>query len=794
MPVDTLPDLVDLVSRLQLLPPPQLAELTGSLAAAFPQARALAGELVRRGWLTPYQINQIFLGRAAGLVLGPYVVLERLGEGGMGTVFKARHQKLGRVVAVKLIRKERLAHPDAIRRFYREVQAAAQLEHPNIVRAYDAGEAGGAHFFVMEHVEGTDLARHVKRHGPPSVERACDYARQAALGLQHAFERGMVHRDVKPANLLLAAKGDVVKVLDMGLARLDRPETDAGASSTLTQEGVVMGTPDYIAPEQARDSHTADIRADLYSLGCTLYFLLTGRAPFPGGSLTEKLLKHQMDEPRPVEELRPETPPAVTAVVRKLMAKRPADRYQTPAEAAAALASVPVAPAPVPADAPVRVEGVAVEAPPAPRDGGETMEPATEEVVRRAAERLRRRAAEGRRRLMLYGVAGLLSLGVGVLALVLVIHFVVPPPVAPPTPVAQPPTSPVTPSADEQVKAVADELKKRNPKFDGKVTPTVENGVVVGLEFLTDEATDITPVQALAELRTLKCGGSWGKGRLSNLWPLKDMKLTSLDFAWSQVSDLSPLKDMKLTELNCNWSQVSDLSPLKDMKSLTELHCGGTPASDLSPLKRLKLTYLDLAWSQVSDLSPLRDMELTILGCWYTPVSDLSPLKNMPLKSVNCDFHPWRDTELLRSIPTLTKINEKPAADFWKEVDAQRAEFDAWCKQVAAMKADEQVKAVKAELKKRNPTFNGDVKPTIENGVVVGLAFQTDEVTDVAPVRALTELRVLECQGSTAGKGRLLNLEPLKGLKLTSLNFAPAQPRTQQPVAADRHAADEPAL
>ena len=202
----------------------------------------------------------------------------------MGEVFKARHPKLGRVVALKLIRKERLDNPAAVRRFHREVQAAAQLEHPHIVRAYDADEAGDLHYFVMEYVEGTDLARLVKRDGPLTVDRACDYVRQAALGLQHAYERGMVHRDIKPANLLLTAKGDVVKVLDMGLARLDRPEKDAGASSTLTQEGAVMGTPDYIAPEQARDSHTVDIRADLYSLGCTLYFLLAGRVPFPGGT------------------------------------------------------------------------------------------------------------------------------------------------------------------------------------------------------------------------------------------------------------------------------------------------------------------------------------------------------------------------------------------------------------------------------------------------------------------------------------------------------------------------------
>ena len=761
MPVNSPPELVDLVRRLQLLPSSHLAELTDSLQAAFPEPRALAAELVRRGWLTPYQINQIFRGRADGLILGPYVVLERLGEGGMGEVFKAQHPKLGRVVALKLIRKERLVNPAAVRRFHREVQAAAQLEHPHIVRAFDAGQAGDLHYFVMEYVEGTDLARLVKRDGPLSIERACDYARQAALGLQHAFERGLVHRDIKPANLLLTAKSDVVKVLDMGLARLDRPGLD-DASTTLTQEGAVMGTPDYIAPEQARDSHTADIRADLYSLGCTLYFLLTGRVPFPGGSLTEKLLKHTLDEPRPVEVLRPETPTAVAAVVRKLMAKRAEDRCQTPAEAAAALTSLLVAPAAAPEETHTLAEGVAVGSPPAPRDGGDTLETATEEVVRRAAERRGRLAAQGRWRLALYVVGGLLSLGVGVWLLTLFLRLALPPaapPVAPP-PVSPQPVAQPSPAfdvwlkkvaampAEGQVEAVKAELKKRNPDFDGKIKPTIENGVVVGLEFLTDEVTDIAPVRALPGLRGLTCMGSWnGKQRLA---------------------DLSPLMEMKLTYLNCSFSHVTDLSPLKAMK-LTVLHCDGAQVSDLSPLKDLKLTSLNCTHAPVSDLSPLKDMKLTTLWCNCTPVSDLSLLKNMPLESLRCDFHPWRDTELLRSMTTLTQINGEPAADFWKEVDAQQADFDAWRQQVAAMKPDEQVEAVKAELKKRNPDFDGKVTPTIEKGVVVGLEFLSDEVTDLAPVRALAGLRTLNCSGSNSGTGRLADLSPLKGMKLTSL-------------------------
>jgi len=313
MSFPTVASLVVALRQLRLLEPDQLVQLHRQKGAADP--KALAKELIRLGWLTPYQVNVLFQGRGKDLVLGQYVLLERLGEGGMGEVFKARHAKLGRVVALKVIRRERVAKEDAVRRFRREIQAVAQLSHPNIVLAFDADEAGDHHFFVMEYVEGTDLAKLVKKGGPLPVRDACLYVQQAALGLQHACERGMVHRDIKPHNLLLTASGGTVKLLDLGLARL----VDTGMedhSGTLTRDQSIMGTPDYIAPEQARDARKADVRSDLYSLGCTLYHLLTGVVPFPEGTLTEKLLQHQLDEPRPVEELRPGVPPGVGAMVR----------------------------------------------------------------------------------------------------------------------------------------------------------------------------------------------------------------------------------------------------------------------------------------------------------------------------------------------------------------------------------------------------------------------------------------------------------------------------------------------
>ena len=320
-----------------VLEPAQLEVVRRTLQVRFPEPEALAQELVRRGWLTRYQADQIVQGRVADLALGSYVLLEPLGEGGMGQVFKARQRKLGRTDAVKVVRAERLGSPDALQRFGREVRAAAALSHPNVVHAFDAGVDGGRHYFAMELLPGCDLSHLVKDKGPLPFAKACELIRQAALGLQHAHERGLVHRDVKPSNLWLTPQG-VVKVLDLGLARLTRHSD--GTEGTLTADGAVMGTPDYIAPEQARQSHTVDARADLYSLGCTLYYLLAGRPPFAVGPLAAKLAAHLFDEPPALQEVRPGTPPSVAAVVRKLTAKKPEDRYQTAAEAAAALTRV----------------------------------------------------------------------------------------------------------------------------------------------------------------------------------------------------------------------------------------------------------------------------------------------------------------------------------------------------------------------------------------------------------------------------------------------------------------------
>jgi tRNA A-37 threonylcarbamoyl transferase component Bud32 len=276
-----------------------------------------------------------------------YRLMELLGTGGMGAVYRAEHRLMQRAVALKIVNPKLVASASAVERFRREIQAAARLQHSNIVSAYDAEQAGDVHFFVMEYVNGTDLQRTLEDRDPLPVAEACDYIRQAAIGLQHADENGMVHRDIKPHNLVvLNSRGNAqVKILDFGLASLasveSHPASEVPADeshSELTHVGALMGTPDYMAPEQARDAHAADIRADIYSLGCTLYALLAGEVPFPGGTAMDKVKAHAERSPRPVAELREGISAGLARVVDRMMDKDPARRYQTPAEVAAALA------------------------------------------------------------------------------------------------------------------------------------------------------------------------------------------------------------------------------------------------------------------------------------------------------------------------------------------------------------------------------------------------------------------------------------------------------------------------
>ena len=719
-------------------------------------AQELANELVRRQKLTPLQAEVILQGDSAGLVLGSYMILGQIGRGGMGQVYKAIHSRMGRVVALKVLAPALTQKGSAVQRFEREVQAVSRVSHPNIVTAFDADVAKGVHFLVMEYVEGTDLATLVRGHGPLPLGQAIRTIQQAARGLGHVHRTGIVHRDVKPANLIQDAEG-TVKVLDLGLARL-RPAPSSDPRMTtqadLTDVDSVMGTVDFMAPEQALDFRRADHRADIYGLGCTLYYLLTGKAAYAGDTPMSRLLAHREQAVPSLRRTRAEVPVELDALVQRMMAKRPEDRPRSMEVVLAALA-------PIAAATPSEPATVGPGTPLARLlENGETLSFEGDEacplrVPPEQAARLQPPASGPRdstpkpdgigRTGMPSGIRwlALVGLAAAVILLAVVVFKVqttggtpvvevgkpeaglkfranhqrveinrghdpgrLPIQVDPGTPrpdvekkearsfpkeattriAGLDPQTAVDRSGDpafvqwmegvaalpvgDQAAAVAARLKALNPGFDGKVTHAIENGAVTRLDFLTDNVTDISPVRALTGLRRLDCSATWGQGRLGDLSPLKGLKLTHLCCNGTRVSDLSPLKGMNLSLLFFAATPVSDLSPLKGM-NLSQLHFAGTSVTDLSPLKGMNLVLLICSETPVTDLSPLEGMPLTGLMCDHTPVSDLSPLKNLPLRILRCDFKPERDAPLLRPIRTLESINDRPAAEFWKEVDVK---------------------------------------------------------------------------------------------------------------------------
>lgn len=304
-----------------------LVKTSGDLATQITDKR-LAGQLVRMGVLTTYQADQLLAGRTK-LTLGPYIITDWIGQGGMGQVFKAVHNMLGRTSAVKVLPLHKTT-PEAIESFRREIRAQAKLDHPNLVRAFDAGEDGNVHYLVVEYVPGTDLRRLVRSKGKLTVQQAANIIKQSAEGLAHAHERNLIHRDIKPGNILVTPDG-IGKLSDLGLAFYLNDANDPRA-------GKIVGTADYLSPEQIRTPNNITNNSDIYSLGCTLYYAVTGKVPFPGGNAHSKARRHLEETPWHPRRFNEEVSDDFVDLIGDMMEKSPSERIQSALEVAERLA------------------------------------------------------------------------------------------------------------------------------------------------------------------------------------------------------------------------------------------------------------------------------------------------------------------------------------------------------------------------------------------------------------------------------------------------------------------------
>jgi tRNA A-37 threonylcarbamoyl transferase component Bud32 len=683
--------------------------------------------------------------------LDHYEVLEVVGKGGTGVVLRARDRKLERVVALKVLAASLATSGTARQRFAREARATAAVRDEHVIAIHAVEDRGPVPYLVMEFIDGCTLEALLRRAGPLEVRDILRIGVQAANGLAAAHKHGLVHRDVKPANVLLENGVQRVKLTDFGLAR-------AADDASLTQSGCIAGTPLYMSPEQAT-GEPLDPRADLFSLGSVLYEMCTGRPAFRAPT-TVAVIRRVCDEtPRPIREVNPDIPEPLCRLIERLQGKRPADRPASAQQVADLLAGMLAG-----------LQGQSPKAPPvlpvAPRRVGPSrrwLGAAAAVVLLIAGLGLSEATGVTDVRgtvIRLFSPDGTLAVDVDDPAVSVTVdgadvvitgagvkelrlkpgqHKVeasrggkvfrqelvtifrngrqvvrVSKELVPLSGAKAWEESVALLPAEQQVEAVARRLKELNPGFDGQVVSEISDGQVTKVGFHTHAVADLSPLRALPRLSSVACGGTVEtQGKITDLSPLRGLPLKVLAVNDNPVSDLSPLAGMSLEVLECyrtgvedltplkgmplkvlyaNRSRIADLSPLKGMR-LTRLALQDTAVSDLSPLKGMSLDDLDVSYTGVSDLAPLEGMPLTVglsfndttvsdlsplkgmklnrLDLRHTRVTDLAPLKGMPLKELFCDFQRERDAAILRSLTTLERINDKPAADFWKEVDGR---------------------------------------------------------------------------------------------------------------------------
>lgn len=661
------------------------------------EKKALGDVMIGMGLITPVireHVERLLSeGQHAGIqALGQFKLLKKLGEGGMGAVYLAEDTLVGRRVALKVLPKKHASDESFLTRFKREARATGKLNHENIVTAYTTGEELGFHYYVMEFCDGEPLDKRLKRDKVLPWNEAVAITIQVARGLQHAHDSQIIHRDIKPGNIFLTQSG-TAKILDMGLSK----NLGGTESSFRTETGAALGTPHYMSPEQARGDKNMDGRTDIYSLGATLYHLVTGTTPFHGSSPAVIMMKHLNELLPNPQDVREGIPDGVANIIRKMMAKDSNDRYR---DCAALLRDLELV---IAGNEPV-FEGLdefqssvskplkALKNVGAARKGtGATARPVVQEPAQKKS---------------VFGPAltGAIAAIVVIVAVIVSKHFSpqqkpngptvaskeVPAKVEPPkkdeSAQTRPPAAPQA-STDLLTEAIG-KLKELNPEYDGKYTQAAEEGKVVELSIASENLQNIAPLKALSSLRKLEiegvreAGGQWRRNNVFDLRPLEGMKLEVLSVAGSGVSKLDPLRRMPLRELNVSNTQVTDLTSLGGFSGMKKLICSGTPLEDLAPLEGATLESLNLRKTRVrdlarlkdmplkelflgetfvSDLTPLRGMALEKLDLYGTSAADLSPLTGMPLQELSLDVKSKEQAVVLKKIETLKTINTGPA-------------------------------------------------------------------------------------------------------------------------------------
>lgn len=610
--------------------------------------------------------------------LAHYEVLEVLGKGAFGTVLKAFDEKLERIVAIKVLAMEMASTSPARKRFLREARASAAIRHENVINIY-AVEDQPLPFLVMEYIPGETLQQRLDNTGPFPAEEVLRLGRQLAEGLAAAHDQDLIHRDIKPANILLeGAAHDRVKITDFGLAR-------AADDASVTQSGLIAGTPMYMAPEQAL-GQKLDQRADLFSLGSVFYQMVSGRPPFRAASTLAVLKRVTEDTPRPITEIIPETPPWLCDIISRLHAKHPDDRFQTAREVADVLADCETR-----LKAGASLQGVSYlsSTNPAPSKKRNLFTASGTvalmlllgviiiTLTNRVGTKTRIEVQEGANIRVDAGQGRQVEIAAQDQAAATIM----------PIPQASERAFATEDNwfrrveqltAIEQVEALKQELIRRNPGYDGRLEPRVEGGVVSGLKIITDHVTDIFPLRVLTHLRQLGLNGSAPRaGALVDISPLKGMALQELDLGDNpDMRDLSALRGMPLKKLLLYHPEVTDLTPLRGMP-LNHLLMWGWKGTDLSPLRGMPLTWLNCGGGGPVeiDLTHLVGLPLDYLCLNHTSVSDLSPLKDVPLKHIEFLNTRVADPSPLKNILTLERINKNPAAEYWRDADRRAAEY-----------------------------------------------------------------------------------------------------------------------